>query len=351
MMRLGKLASHVAARLVGNAELEIQDARCLLTASSDDITFVADEIHLASFLRSACHCAVISASIELDGTNVVETRNLLFVDDAESAFVEIVKLFRPVMPRRRMGISPQAVVSDSARIAEDVDIFSGAYIGENVSVGCGTVIHPNVTVLDGAQIGAQSVLFPNSVVYENCRIGDRCIIHAGVVIGGYGFGYESGKRHRLGSQFGNVVIEDEVEIGANSTIDRGSFDSTTIGRGTKIDNLVMIGHNCQIGEHNMLCGQVGIAGSTTTGSYVVMAGQVGVGDHLRIGERVVLAAQSGVMNDLGAGQTYLGSPAIPVRERMQLHAATAKLPEMRKQLRRLEKLLDTEQPLANNEAA
>lgn len=350
MMRLGELANHVAARLIGNAELQIQDARSLLTASCNHITFVAEQKHLTTFLGSPCSCAVMTANIDLAGTNITQTRNLLVVDDAERAFVEIVKLFRPVPERKRMGISSRAMVSDTAQIAEDVDIHPGAFIGDEVSIGCGTVIHPNVTILDGVSIGANSILFANAVVYENCSIGNRCIIHSGVVIGAYGFGYQSNQLHQLGSQLGNVVIEDDVEIGANSTIDRGSYDCTTVGAGTKIDNLVMIGHNCQIGKHNLLCGQVGIAGSTVTGNHVVMAGQVGIGDHLHIGDRVVIAAQSGVMNDLASCQTYLGSPAIPARERMQLHAATAKLPEMRKQLRHLEKMLRKES-VHNNEAA
>ena len=339
MMRLGELAKHVAARLVGNADLEIQDARCLLTASDDHITFVTDEKHLTAFLRSECTCAVMSTNISLDGTNIIDTRNLLLVEDAEKTFCEIIQLLRPVAPRRRTGISPGAHVSDSAQIAEDVDIFPGASIGENVKIGCGTIIHPNVTILDGVEIGANSVLFPNVVVYENCVIGNRCLLHGGVTSGGYGFGYESGQRHKLGSQFGNVVIEDDVEIGANSAIDRGSYDSTTIGCGTKIDDLVMIGHNCQIGQHNLICAQVGIAGSSTTGDYVIIAGQVGICDHVRIGDRVILAAQSGVMQDLPSAQTYLGSPCRPAREQMLVHASAAKLPEMRRQLRQLSKFL------------
>ena len=353
MERLGDLAKHIAARLVGNAELQIRDARCLMNASADDITFVTDEKHLTTFLSSVCSCAVMSEKINLDGTNISETRNLLIVDKAESAFVEIVKLFRPVSHRKRVGISPSANVSETAEIAEDVDIFPGANIGDNVSIGCGSVIHSGVTILENVKIGANTTLFPNVVIYENCEIGNRCILHAGVVIGAYGFGYHSGQRHDLASQLGNVVIEDDVEIGSNTTVDRGSYDSTTIGMGTKIDNLVMIGHNCQIGQHNLLCGQVGIAGSTATGDYVVMAGQVGIGDHLRIGDRVTLAAQSGVMHDLHPGQTYLGTPAIAARERMQLTAATRRLPEMRKQLRQLEKLVgESRKPtMVKNEAA
>ena len=356
MMRLGDLANHIAARLVGNAELQIRNARCLLSASADDITFVADEKHLTTFLSSACRCAVLSAKINLEGTDIADTRNLLIVDKAESAFVEIVKLFRPVSNRNRIGISPRALVSETAEIAEDVDIFPGANIGDNVSIGCGSVIHPGVTILENTKIGANTTLFPNVVVYENCEIGNRCILHAGVVIGAYGFGYQSEQRHELGSQLGNVVIEDDVEIGSNSTIDRGSYDSTTIGTGTKIDNLVMVGHNCQIGQHNLLCAQVGIAGSSTTGDYVVMAGQVGVGDHLSIGDRVTLAGQSGVMFDLPGEQSYLGTPAIPVREQMQLTVTTRKLPAMRKQIRKLEKLVGasekSESPgIVKNEAA
>jgi UDP-3-O-[3-hydroxymyristoyl] glucosamine N-acyltransferase len=184
-------------------------------------------------------------------------------------------------------------------------------------------------------------VFPNAVIYENSIVADRCVIHAGAVLGAWGFGYKSDATgHRLSEQLGNVELAESVEIGACATVDRGTFGATRIGKGSKLDNQVMIGHNCQIGAHNLLCSQVGIAGSSSTGDFVVMAGQVGIADHVMIGDKSVLCAQSGVMHDLPGGQTYLGSPAMVARDKLQVIAAEAKLPEMRREVRRLEKRLE-----------
>ena len=166
-------------------------------------------------------------------------------------------------------------------MAEDVDVHPLATIGDDVTIGAGSTIHSGVHIMAGSQIGEDVTIFPNAVLYENTVVGPRCLIHAGAVLGAYGFGYEQVEgRHRLTAQLGNVVLGADVEVGAGTTIDRGTYGPTVIGEGTKIDNLVMVAHNCHIGRHNMLCSQVGIAGSTTTGDYVVMAGQVGVRDHV-----------------------------------------------------------------------
>ena len=340
MNRLGELVDLLNAQLVGDAELQICDAKTTLRATKTDITFVCSEDHLQLFLQSDCSAALIPASMETVATHSSHSKSFIIVANPETAFTKIVEHFRPTASRKRIGISPAAVVSPSAIIAEDVDIYPGAFIGENVTIGCGTIVYPNVTILDNSQIGANTTLFPSVVLYENTVVGDRCLIHGGAVIGAYGFGYKSGERHILSAQLGNVVIGDDVEIGSNTTIDRGTFDSTTIGDGTKLDDLVMIGHNCQIGKHNLFCSQVGIAGSTVTGDYVVMAGQVGIGDHLEIGQKVTIAAKSGVMHNLPQGQVYLGAPARPAREQMQIHATIAKLPEMRKQLKKLQRMVD-----------
>jgi UDP-3-O-[3-hydroxymyristoyl] glucosamine N-acyltransferase len=200
-------------------------------------------------------------------------------------------------------------------------------------------------------------------LYEDTIVGDRCIIHAGAVIGAYGFGYltEHG-RHRLSAQLGHVEMESDVEIGACTTIDRGTYGPTAIGAGTKIDNLVQIAHNCRIGRHNLLCSHVGIAGSCTTGDYVVMAGQAGSRDHINIGDRVTVGAQAGIMHDIDDGETQVGSPATPVRQQMVMQAALSRLPEMRKELkalqhqverleRRVESLFDEPDSNSKREAA
>ena len=244
--------------------------------------------------------------------------------------------FKPPIERPNNGISPQAIVSPIASIAEDACIHPGAVVMDGVQIGSGSVIFPNVTVMENVCIGENVTVYPNVTLYENTVIGNRSIIHAGAVLGAFGFGYKSDSgQHLLSPQLGNVVIGEDVEIGANSTIDRGTYDSTTIGKGSKIDNLVMIGHNCLIGENNLLCSQVGIAGSSETGKYVVMAGQVGVADHLTIGDHTLVGAQAGLMHNVEPNQVVFGTPAKPKREEMLLLASRSKLPEMRKQLKQL----------------
>jgi len=230
------------------------------------------------------------------------------------------------------------LVSESATIGQDVSIHAGAVVMDGAVIGDRSTIFPNVTVMENCQIGQDTQVFPNVVMYENTVLGNRVILHAGVILGAYGFGYktENGK-HELSAQLGNVVIEDDVEIGANTTIDRGTYDSTRVGRGTKVDNLVMVGHNCDIGEDALLCSQVGIAGSCNIGNGVIMAGQVGVGDHLNIGDRSIVMAKSGLMHDVEPGQAVNGIPARPARKHMQILAVTTKLPEMRKTLKQLSK--------------
>lgn len=340
MKTLGELARLLGGRLTGIGEIPIADVKTTLRAGAQDLTFVNGDQHMALFLNGKAPAAIVGSATNVGSLYVQTGKSFITSDSVEEAFVKALCLLRPPRTQVQVGVSERAIIANSAEIATDVDIYPGAFIGENVRVGRGTVIYPHVTILNDVRIGDDSILFPNVVVYENTVIGNRCLIHGGAVIGGYGFGYRSGKTHELGHQLGNVVIGDDVEIGSNTTIDRGTFDSTTIGDGSKLDDLVMIGHNCHIGKHNLFCSQVGIAGSTVTGDYVVMAGQVGVGDHLRIGDKVTIAAQSGVMRDLEMEQVYLGSPAVPIRRQMQIHAVINKLPEMRSQLQRLQRMID-----------
>ena len=210
-----------------------------------------------------------------------------------------------------------------------------------MTIGDGSTIHSGVHIMAGSRIGANVTIFPNAVLYENTIVGPRCLIHANAVLGAYGFGYGfANGRHVLSAQLGNVVLGADVEIGAGSTIDRGTYGPTSIGEGTKIDDSVMVAHNCRIGRHNMLCSQVGVAGSTTTGDYVVMAGQVGVRDHVHIGDRAVLGAMAGVTNDVPADARMIGIPATPERDQKIKQAAFSKLPEMRRQLKQLQRAVD-----------
>ena len=332
MMRLHQLAQLVGGNLTSAADPIISGAASIARATNSHITFACSTKHYEDFLASNAGAAIIPKTIETSDKPCIR------VEDVESAFAKIAGHFKPPIERPNNGVSPHAIVSSIATIAEDVCIHPGAVIMDGVQIGAGSVIFPNVTVMENVCIGENVTVYPNVTLYENTVIGDRSIIHAGAVLGAFGFGYNSsGGQHRLSAQLGNVVLGEDVEIGANTTIDRGSYDSTTIGNGTKLDNLVMIGHNCSIGNNNLLCSQVGIAGSSQTGSNVVMGGQVGLADHLTVGDNAQIGAQSGLMHDVEADQTVFGTPAKPKRDEMRQLANRAKLPEMRKTIKRLEK--------------
>jgi UDP-3-O-[3-hydroxymyristoyl] glucosamine N-acyltransferase len=327
---LADLAAMLGGTPGGNAALMLTGAATLETAGPTEITLVdsADKLHLLG--RSRAGAAIVPR-----GTGQLD-RPTTEVDDVHGAFVAAILHFRPVRTRQRRGVSPQAVVDPSARLAADVEVEPLAVIGADCTIGPGSTIHAGARLAAGCTIGAGSEIFPNAVLYENTRVGERCIIHAGAVLGAYGFGYRvADGRYALSAQLGWVELEEDVEVGAGTTIDRGTYGPTVIGAGTKIDNLVMIAHNCRIGRHAMICSQVGIAGSTTTGDWVVMAGQVGVRDHVHIGDRAILGARSGVSSDIEAGKTVLGEPAIDLRDRKLQLATITKLPEMRKDLKQL----------------
>ncbi|MEM6978163.1 MAG: UDP-3-O-(3-hydroxymyristoyl)glucosamine N-acyltransferase [Planctomycetota bacterium] len=256
------------------------------------------------------------------------------VNDVHGAFAKVVTHFRPPID----DLVPPSGIDSTARIHPSAHVHSSAVIGPHVTIGRRVVIHSGVTIAGRCQIDDDCVLHPGVCLYPYSRLHARVILHAATVIGANGFGYKLvDGRHVPSAQLGFVEIESDVEVGASVTIDRGSYGATRIGEGTKIDNQVMIAHNCQIGKHNLLCSQVGIAGSCQTGDYVVLAGQVGLKDHVRLGDRSIVAAQAGVMDDLPGDQVYLGSPAMGQREQMQVFAVQRRLPEMRRQLRKLEK--------------
>lgn len=328
---LGELSTLVGGVLEGPSDLLIQGARPLGEAGPQDITLVDRPDRMGKIVSGEVAAAIVPRNAQRVTLPVIR------VDDVHQAFRLVVNHFRPPRKAERGGIHPQAVVSSSAKIDPDVEIGPFVVIGEEVEIRSGTTVYAGVQILAGCKIGRDVTIFPNAVLYENTVVGDRCIIHAGAVLGAYGFGYcfQAG-HHILAAQLGNVVLGDDVEVGANTTIDRGTYGATCIGEGTKIDNLVMIGHNCRLGRHNLICAQVGIAGSTTSGDYVVMAGQVGIRDHVHIGEGAVLGAMAGVINDVPAGGRFVGIPATPEREQMLKQAALAKLPEMRRQLRELQ---------------
>jgi UDP-3-O-[3-hydroxymyristoyl] glucosamine N-acyltransferase len=329
-----ELAALVRGRVVGDGSVPIRSARPVGEAGPGDITFIDDERYVKVLRQSPASAAIVGphfkAVAAAKGLPVIE------VDDPLSAFIAVRTHLKGDARPRWSGIHPQAYVAPTARLGADVAVYPFAYVGDESEVGDGTTLHPGAVVGDRCRLGRQVVLHPNVVLYEGVILGDRVEVHAGTVLGGDGFGYRQvDGRHVKVPQTGGVVIGDDVEIGVNCAIDRGTFEPTEIGEGSKIDNLVMIGHNNRIGRHNLLCGQVGIAGSCQTGDYVVMAGQAGIKDHTQVGDRVVVGAQAGVHRNVPAGQQVLGSPAIAVREQRRIFQMIARLPEMHRQLREL----------------
>ena len=328
---LAELCELVAGELRGEGDIHVAGTAILDVATAGEITLVDSSEKLAQLEESPAAAAIVPADFPECDANVIA------VTDVHDAFAQVVLKFRPARTQENVGHSLGAMISGSARVHPDAQIHVGATIGDEVSIGPGAVIYPGARIMAGCHIGADTVVYPNAVLYEDTQVGSRVIIHAGAVIGAYGFGYRQVEgAHRLSAQLGFVRIDDDVEIGACATVDRGTYGATTIGQGTKIDNLVQVAHNCRLGKHNLICGQVGIAGSTTTGDYVVMAGQVGVRDHVHIGDGAILCSKAGVPNSVPEGEVMLGQPATPVkRQRVQM-AAVAKLPEMRKDFRRLQ---------------
>jgi UDP-3-O-[3-hydroxymyristoyl] glucosamine N-acyltransferase len=332
---LQELATIVGGTVQGDPTLLIIGTETLESAQADQISLLDHPDKAPRLAKSKAGAVLVPLGFVPDQIAAIQ------VTDVHAAFTRLVQHFRPTRTQRFSGIHPSAIVSDSAKIDPTATIHAATYVGDDVVIGPGCVIHPGARILAGCELAENVTIFPNVVLYEDTKLGARCIIQAGAVIGAYGFGYKVvNGQHILSAQLGYVELGADVEIGANTTIDRGTYGPTMIGDGTKVDNLVMIAHNCRLGKHNLICSQVGIAGSTTTGDYVTMAGQVGVRDHVHIGSGAVLGAMAGVANDVPEKAHMLGAPAIPERDQKLQFAAISKLPEMRKQIKEHERKLN-----------
>jgi UDP-3-O-[3-hydroxymyristoyl] glucosamine N-acyltransferase len=329
------VAAWVQGEVEGDASRPIRAARPLSDSpQAEDVTVVLNEKYLAQFNASQAGAAVVDSSVPLNG------KTLIRVKDPLMAFVAIVQKLHVKPTPTATGVHPSASVHPSAQVGPDAVVAPFAVVGEGCVIGARVRLDAGAVVGNHCRLGDDVHLCPHVVIYDGCVLGHRVIIHANAVIGADGFGYRTiqGKHVKI-PQVGTVELGDDVEIGAGTTIDRATFGTTRIGAGTKIDNLVQIGHNCQIGKHNIFAGQVGIAGSSTTGDYVVLAGQVGIGDHCRIGDRTMLGAKSGVHNDIPADQKMLGAPATPVSEQLRILSSLEKLPEIRREIRAIKKHL------------
>ena len=333
MKKLKELAEWVNGSVVGDGEVEIRWVAGIEEAKAGEITFIANPKYLSKLDQTRASAVVVSPEVQAKG------KPLLCVKNPYLAFAKIVALFsqNPYKPR---GIDPLASICPTARLGRDLTVFPFVHIGERCIIGDRVTLYPGVSVGDDSSIGEDSILHPNVSIYPGTILGKRVILHSGVVVGSDGFGYaKEGKRNLKIPQVGRVEIEDDVEIGANTTIDRGALGNTIIRRGVKIDNLVQVAHNVVIGEDSILVAQVGISGSTRIGSNVTLAGQVGVAGHLQIGDNVMVGAQSGVGQDLSPDQAYSGSPTISHRDWLRMVMTLPRVPEMRKKLMEIEKRL------------
>lgn len=337
----GELAEILSAELIGTAASVIDGVEVIERASAAQLAFVGDAKNLSRVRGSQARVIIVPLDVRTE-LSAFPDRTFLLVEEPETALLLVAGLLVPPRGRVHLGVSPQALVDPSAKILGNTNVHPLAVIGRDVVIGHNCEIHSGVVIGDGCHIGDHVTIYPNTVLYSDVLIGHHVIIHAACVIGADGFGYRlvNGRHERL-PHYGTVRICDDVEIGAGTTIDRAKIGETVIGTGTRIDNQVMVGHNCQIGRHNLLISQVGLAGSVTTGDYVVCAGQAGIADHVHLGHGAIIGAKAGVHRDLPGGQAYLGSPAAPATETTRQLMALKRLPELRSTVKQLERDLQT----------
>jgi UDP-3-O-[3-hydroxymyristoyl] glucosamine N-acyltransferase len=328
---LKELADHLGGVVRGDETCRVNGLAPLEAAGPDKVTFLANPRYAAKVAETGAGAVLMAPGGDSFGRNVIEVANPYL------AFAKLLTLFY-VQPHQPRGVLPEACLGSNVAVGDAITIHPGAIIGDNVTIGDRCVVYPGAVVYSGVTIGDDTVIHAHAVIRERCRIGNRCVIQPGAVIGSDGFGYAPDGRgwYRI-PQIGIVVLEDDVEIGANTAIDRAALEVTLIRRGTKIDNLVQIAHNCQIGEDSMICSQVGISGSTKVGTHVTLAGQVGVAGHLTIGDNVMVGAKSGIPNTLASNTGYSGIPALPHKEWLRAMAVVPRLPELKKTVSALEK--------------
>lgn len=334
-MKLSIIAEKTGAVIEsGSSDMEITAAAGLDLAGEGMISFLANPKYTPQIRTTKAAAVFLGEDVKLDRDDIVVLR----AKDPYLAYTKTLRLFHPesaAVP----GIHPTAFIDPSAEVSPEAEISANVFIGKNCRVGKGSKLHPNVAVYDGAEIGENTTLHSGVAVRENCRVGDNCIIHNNTTIGSDGFGYAKTEEKRWLKipQTGIVVLEDDVEIGANTSIDRASVGETRIKRGAKIDNLVQIGHSCTIDEDALICSQTGLAGSSVIGKRVILAGQVGIAGHLKVGDDAVVTAKSATSHDVEPGKIISGIPAFDNREWLRSTAAYQRLGQIARAVRDLEK--------------
>lgn len=334
-MKLSQIAQIVSGELDGE-DIEISGISTLKSAKNGEISFLSNTRYAKLISETQASAIIVDKKYE-------KQANLSFVrtDDPYLAALITVKIFHPHPEPRIIGISESAHVSNSAVVGADAGISPGAVIGDDVKIGDRVQIGANAVIEKGVEVGDDSIIHSNAVIRHSCVIGKRVVIHPGAVIGAEGFGFApvGGKFEKI-PQVGNVVIEDDADIGANTCIDRAFLGSTIIGKGVKLDNLLQIAHNVEIGAHTVIAAQTGISGSTVVGSGVMMGGQVGIVGHIEIGDGAKIGAQSGITKSVPPGITVFGYPAKPIMESKRIEASLRKLPDIPKRFKELEKMIE-----------
>jgi len=329
---LAELSERTAAQLIGNPHALVRGVNTLDEATGDDVSFLANPRYAQAMKQSAAGVICVAPGIPLP-----EGKNFLVSEHPSRTFQLIVKLLFPMGDSGFPGIHPTAVIHETVQIGSNVRVAPYAVIDRNAKIGDGTFIGPHVSIGFEVEIGSQCHIHASAVIREKCRLGDRVVLQPGAVIGSCGFGYipDALGRHQKLEQLGIVIIEDDVEIGANTTIDRSRFKATIIRRGSKIDNLCQIAHNVEIGEHNAIAAQTGIAGSAKTGKHVLIGGQVGIVGHVELEDGVMIASRAGISKSLKKGK-YRGSPAIPIQEYHRQEVQVRRIEEYADRIKALE---------------
>lgn len=331
-----QIAMLLGGKITGDGNRKVWDVGSIESAKEGQLTFLCDAKYLPYLSSTGASVVLMTDSIAFVG----ETKaTLIRVENARVAMGQLLALVAKAMNPAKQGVEQPSYVSEGVAVPEDAYIGAFAYIGKNVQLGKGVQIYPHAYIGDNVRIGDNTILYSGVKVYYNCVVGNDCILHAGVVVGSDGFGFEpdaKGVNQKL-PQIGNVIIEDDVEIGANTTVDRAMMGSTIIRRNAKIDNLVQVAHNVEVGESTFLCSQVGIAGSSKIGGHCILAGQVGVAGHLEIADNCVFGAQSGIPSSVRKAGMYQGSPIIDAMNWRRSVVGFKQLPDLMKKLQELEK--------------
>ena len=332
-----QIADFVNGTVEGNAETKVTTFAKIEEGRTGAISFLSNPKYTHYLYDTQSSVVLVNNDLQLE--HPVEA-TLIRVDNAYECVARLLQMYESMKPRKK-GVHPQACIAETAHVGDDCFVGAFAYIGENVTIGKGTQIYPHVVVEDNATIGEGCVLYPNVSVYHDCQIGNRVILHSGAVIGADGFGFAPGENgYDKIPQIGNVVIEDDVEIGANACVDRSTMGSTIVHRGAKIDNLVQIAHNVEVGEHTVMSAQVGIAGSTKVGRWCMFGGQAGFAGHITVGDHTNVGAQCGVNSSVKGNESLIGSPAQEPKSFFRSSVIFKKLPDMYRDLEALKKKVD-----------